>query len=153
MWATDPENLKNSKSKLSEERTRHFCLQLYLSNLVSCGEVRWVHLVRRPLTGLLYLPRTIDDECGAVGGMRIGRGNQSTRRKPAQAPLYATQIPHHLTWDRTRVAAVGSQRLTSWAMARPLYLRKHPQNAVFSLRTSGNQDQLKNLGAKEGIIL
>jgi hypothetical protein len=28
----------------------------------------WVHLVRRPLISLLYQPRTIDDECGAVGG-------------------------------------------------------------------------------------
>jgi hypothetical protein len=35
----------------------------------------WVHLVRRPLTGLLYQPRTIDDECGEVGGMIIGRGS------------------------------------------------------------------------------
>jgi hypothetical protein len=25
--------------------------------------------------GLLYQPRIIDDECGAVGGIRIGRGN------------------------------------------------------------------------------
>jgi hypothetical protein len=25
----------------------------------------------------------IDDECGAVGGMRIGRGNRSTGRKPS----------------------------------------------------------------------
>jgi hypothetical protein len=25
----------------------------------------------------------------------------------------------HMTWDRTRAAAVGSQRLTAWAMARP----------------------------------
>jgi hypothetical protein len=24
-----------------------------------------------------------DEECGAVGGMRIGKGNQSTWRKPA----------------------------------------------------------------------
>jgi hypothetical protein len=47
----------------------------------------WVHLVRRPLTGLLYQPRIIDDECGAVGGMRIGRGNRSTRIKPAPVPL------------------------------------------------------------------
>jgi hypothetical protein len=37
-------------------------------------------LVRRPLFDLLYQPRMIDDdECGAVGGMRIGRGNRSTR--------------------------------------------------------------------------
>jgi hypothetical protein len=35
-------------------------------------------------TGLLYQPRMMDDddECGAVGGMS-GKGNQSTRRKPA----------------------------------------------------------------------
>jgi hypothetical protein len=43
----------------------------------------WVHLVREPLFGLLYQSWMIDDECGEVGGMRIGRGNRSTRRKPA----------------------------------------------------------------------
>jgi hypothetical protein len=54
-----------------------------------------VHLVRRPLSGLLYQTRMIDDdECGAVGGMRIGRGNRSTRRKPAPVPLCPPQIPH-----------------------------------------------------------
>jgi hypothetical protein len=42
----------------------------------------WVHLVLQPLLGLLYQPQMIDDgECGAVGGMRIGRGNRSTRRQ------------------------------------------------------------------------
>jgi hypothetical protein len=34
-------------------------------------------------------------------------------------PLCPAQIPHDLTWDRTRAAAVASQRLTAWAMARP----------------------------------
>jgi hypothetical protein len=33
-------------------------------------------------------------------------------------PLCPPQIPHDLTWDRTRAAAVGSQRLTAWAVAR-----------------------------------
>jgi hypothetical protein len=28
-----------------------------------------------------------DDEYGAVGGMRISRGNRSTRTKPAPVPL------------------------------------------------------------------
>jgi hypothetical protein len=79
----------------------------------------WVNLVRRPLTGLLHQPRTIDDECGAVGGMRIGRGNRITRRKPAPVPLCPPQIPLGLTWARTRAAAVGSRRLTTWTMARP----------------------------------
>jgi hypothetical protein len=32
---------------------------------------------------LLYKPQMIDeDDCGAIGGMKIGRGNRSTRRKP-----------------------------------------------------------------------
>jgi hypothetical protein len=74
----------------------------------------------RPLIGLLYQPPMIDDECGAVGGMRIGRGNRSTRRKPTLVPLCPPQMPHDLTCARTRAAAVGSRRLTAWAMARPL---------------------------------
>jgi hypothetical protein len=35
------------------------------------------------------------------------------------APLCPPQIPHDLTRARTRAAAVGSQGLTAWAMARP----------------------------------
>jgi hypothetical protein len=62
----------------------------------------------------------IDDEFGAVGGMRIGRRNRSNRRTPASTTLCPPQIPHHFSWDQTRVAAVGRQRLTAWAMARPI---------------------------------
>jgi hypothetical protein len=51
----------------------------------------------------------IDDECGTVGGMKIGRGNQSTGRKPAPVPLCPPQIPHDLT-DQTLDTAVGSWR-------------------------------------------
>jgi hypothetical protein len=54
-----------------------------------------------------------DDECGAVGEMRIGRGNRSTRRKPAAVPLCSPQIPHDLTWDQTWAAAEGSRRVTA----------------------------------------
>jgi hypothetical protein len=61
------------------------------------------------------------NECGAVGGMRIGRGNRSTRRKPAPIPLRPPQIPHDLTWDRSRATAVGNRRLTAWAMGRSFY--------------------------------
>jgi hypothetical protein len=55
---------------------------------------------------------------GEFGGMMIGRGNRSTRTKPAPVPL----CPPHSTWPRrarSRAAAVGSQRLTAWAMAQP----------------------------------
>jgi hypothetical protein len=79
----------------------------------------WVHLVPRPLFGLLYQPQMLEDECGAIGGMRIDRGNPSTWRKPAPVTLCPPQIKHDLTRARTRAAGVGSRRLTAWAMARP----------------------------------
>jgi hypothetical protein len=79
--------------------------------LVSCD---LVHLVRRPLIGLLYQLRMADDyHYGAVGGMIIGTGNRNTRRKPVPVPLGPPQIPHDLTWARTRTAAVGNRRLTA----------------------------------------
>jgi hypothetical protein len=54
-----------------------------------------------------------EGDCGAIGGMKIGKGNRSTRRKPTPAPLCPPQIPLDQTRDRTRAAAVGSQRLTA----------------------------------------
>jgi hypothetical protein len=46
-------------------------------------------------TDLLYQPRMIGDgDCGEIGGMKIGKGNRSTRIKPAPAPLCPPQIPH-----------------------------------------------------------
>jgi hypothetical protein len=61
-------------------------------------------------SGLLYQPQMIDEgDCGAIGGMKIGRGNRSTRRKPAPATLCPQQIPHDQTRARTRASAVGSQ--------------------------------------------
>jgi hypothetical protein len=68
----------------------------------------WVHLVLRPQFGLLYLGLMIDDDCGAIGGMRIGRGNQRTGRELSPVPLCPPQIPHDLTRARARAAAVGS---------------------------------------------
>jgi hypothetical protein len=79
----------------------------FFSSFLVWGET--VPLVRRPIIGLLYQPRVIDDECGAVGGMRIGRGNRSARRKPSPVPLCPPQIPRELTWARTWAAAVGSR--------------------------------------------
>jgi hypothetical protein len=47
-------------------------------------------------TGILYQPRMIGDgDCGEIGGMKISRGNRSTRGKPAPAPLCPPQNPHH----------------------------------------------------------
>jgi hypothetical protein len=50
-----------------------------LSFLIS-GVGLWV---LRPHTGLLHQSRMIGvGDCGEIGGMKIGRGNRSTRRKP-----------------------------------------------------------------------
>jgi hypothetical protein len=54
-------------------------------------------------------PGDYDDD-GEIGGMN-GRGNRSTRRKPAPV-LCPPQIPH-VARTRTRAAVVGSQRLTA----------------------------------------
>jgi hypothetical protein len=57
------------------------------------------------------VPAPGDYDDGEIGGM-IGRGNRSARRKPAPVPLCAPQTPHAAR-TRTRVVAVGSQRLTA----------------------------------------
>jgi hypothetical protein len=72
----------------------------------------WVHLVLQPLFGLLYQPPMTDDDCGAIGGMRIGRRNRSTRIKPASMPLCPPQIPRDLPGLEPGAAVVGSRRLT-----------------------------------------
>jgi hypothetical protein len=69
-------------------------------------------MAQRPLFGLLYHPQMIYNDYGAIGGMRIGRRNRSTRGKPTPVPLCPLQISHNLTLAPTRAAAVGTQRLT-----------------------------------------
>jgi hypothetical protein len=59
------------------------------------------------------VPAPGDCEDGEIGGMKIDRGNKSTRRKPASAPLCQPKIPLDQTRARTRAAAVGSQLLTA----------------------------------------
>jgi hypothetical protein len=86
-------------------------------------------LVRRPLTSIFYQPWMIDDACGALGGIRIDRKNWSNRRKPVPVPFCPPQIP------RTGGAAVGSRRLTAWAMAPPptsLVLSTSPATTTYA---------------------
>jgi hypothetical protein len=71
-------------------------------------ESNWVHSAWRPI-----VPATSDQDDEEFGGMKIGRGNRSTGRKLAPAPLCAPQIPLDQTRDRTRAAAVEVQRLTA----------------------------------------
>jgi hypothetical protein len=66
------------------------------------------------------VPAPGDYDDGEISRM-IGRGNWSTRRKPAPVPLWQPQTPHAAR-TRTRAVAVGSQRLTAWATTRPFFL-------------------------------
>jgi hypothetical protein len=90
-----------------------FHVNMYIKTFFSLGGVRLSPLGTSATVVLLYQPRVMDDDYGAVGGMRIGRGNRSTLRKPAPVPLCPPQIPHDQTWDRSRPVAVGSQQLTA----------------------------------------
>jgi hypothetical protein len=68
----------------------------------------------------LFFSYVGDCEDGEVGGMNgFGRGNRSTRRKPAPTPLCPPQIPLDQNRALTRSAAMGSQRLIASAIARP----------------------------------
>jgi hypothetical protein len=77
-------------------------------------------------TGLLYQPRMIGDgDCWEIGGMKIGRGNRSTRKKTCPSATLSTTNP---TW-LDPVLNPGSQRLTACAMARQeAYLREKIQD-------------------------
>jgi hypothetical protein len=63
--------------------------------------------------------------------MRIDKWNRSIRREHVPVPLCPPQIPHDLTWARTRAAAVGSRRLTAWAMVRPPPLISEIKSSTF----------------------
>jgi hypothetical protein len=61
-----------------------------------------------------------DCEDGEVGGIKYGwQGKPKYSEKPAPAPILSTTNPTCQTRARSRAAAVGSQRLTASAMARP----------------------------------
>jgi hypothetical protein len=52
--------------------------------IIIAAGVRLSPLVTAATIGLLYQPQMTDDgDCGKIGGMKNGRGNRSTRRKPA----------------------------------------------------------------------
>jgi hypothetical protein len=63
-------------------------------------------------TSRRIVPAPGDYDDREIGGTMIGRGNRSTRRKPAPVPLCPPQTPLAAR-TRTRAAAVGSQRLTA----------------------------------------
>jgi hypothetical protein len=83
-----------------------------------------VHTVSTRHVGHFWpiVPAPCDCEDGEVGGLKIGRGNRNTRRKPAPAPICPPQIPLDQTRARMRATTVRSQRLTASTMVRPFFL-------------------------------
>jgi hypothetical protein len=61
-----------------------------------------------------------DHECGAVGGMRIGRRNRMLRENLPQCHFVNHTSHMTLSGIKPRAAVVGSRRLTAWAMTRPV---------------------------------
>jgi hypothetical protein len=55
-----------------------------------------------------------EGDCGAVGGMKIGKGNRSIRRNPPQRNFVHHNFHLIRPRYRTRAVAVGSQRLTAY---------------------------------------
>jgi hypothetical protein len=91
-------------------------------NLILSG-VRLSPLDTAATVGLLYRPQMIyDGDCGANGGMKIGRGNRSTQRKPAPVPLCSPQIPYDLTRARARAAALGKPATNRLSYGAACYL-------------------------------
>jgi hypothetical protein len=94
----------------------YYSIFFLFSLLIEWGvESSWVHSSLRPQLAYCASPGVFDN--GEIGRM-IGRGNRSTRRKPAPVPLCPPQTPHAARM-RTRSAAVGRQRLTTSATPLP----------------------------------
>jgi hypothetical protein len=64
------------------------------------------------------VPAPGDYDDGEIDGMMPGRGNRSTRKNLPQC-RFVHHKPHMPAWMRTRAAAVGNQRRTTLATARP----------------------------------
>jgi hypothetical protein len=84
-------------------------VQFLLIGIVGCG----VQLgpIGTATTNRPIVPALGDYDDAEIGKM-IGKGNRSTRRKPAPMLLCPPQIPHAAR-TRTRAAVVESHRLTA----------------------------------------
>jgi hypothetical protein len=74
------------------------------------------------------VPTPGDYDDGEIG-ITIGKGTQSTRRKPAPVLLCPSQIPHAARM-RTLATVMGSQWLTTWAMGRPHITLKYSETEM-----------------------
>jgi hypothetical protein len=93
--------------------------------------------------GLLYKPQMIDeDDCGAIGGMKIGRGNRSTLRKPAPAPFCPPQIPHDQTWAQTPGRRSGKPATNCMSYGPAFWTKTWTQNTQIRSRSGTQFDDI-----------
>jgi hypothetical protein len=120
--------------------SRHYNIYIFL---VSWGGVRLESLGTSATNWPMYQPWMIDDddddECGAVRGMRIGRGNRSTRKKPAPVPLCPPQIPHDLGSNPGRRGGKPTTNRLSYGMALSLECYSLLLSAYFRYSYAGGK--------------
>jgi hypothetical protein len=126
--------LANSRSQRSRRllSRRQRSLRLLTRSQRSCVsrffDYRIFHCVRHSIVFLnlygendvtwVYRPRMIH-KWRPFGGKRTGKGNRSTRRKPAPVPLHQPQNPHPVTGDGPRTDALEKRPLTAWDIVQP----------------------------------
>jgi hypothetical protein len=116
---------EQKKKRVGENVERILYLYFFLIGVVGGG----VQLgpLGSAATNRPTVPAPGDYDDGEIGGL-IGRGNRSTRRKPAPVPLYPPQTPRAArTRNRT---AVGSQRLLNTLTNTELLLRSQKKKAA-----------------------
>jgi hypothetical protein len=88
-----------SKGNMILNSSDRFCVSRGLFFLIRIvgGGIQLGPLGTSDTENLPILPAPGDYDDGEFGGMMIGRGNRSARRKPAPLPLCLPQIPHDLT--------------------------------------------------------
>jgi hypothetical protein len=110
------QNLQNSGERIysiSSALISQVILNLFVCLFVCVCVCVCVCVTMLSVSRLYSIDDRMIDEHEAVCGMKIGRGNRCTRRKPAPVPLCPSQIPHDPIWDRTQASEVGNRRLIS----------------------------------------
>jgi type IV secretory pathway TrbF-like protein len=96
------------------------------SQLKSTSNSLYAYLEPSPLLlwtsiGPLYQPWMIDrDDCGEISAMNEWQRKPDYSEETCPLSPSLSQFSHDITLARTRATAVGIQRPTAWATARPL---------------------------------
>jgi hypothetical protein len=113
---------------------------LYCIVLYCCDGVRLWPCRNGPLTGPLSIPQVIY-VCGyaAVVEWYWQGKTEGPGEKPASVPLWPPQIPHGLTWARTRASTVRSRRQRSICISTSVAARRYSRRGskTMLLKTSG----------------